>query len=207
MRDVCAAISATMVSASKSSGTCGIHAVSRPPLRPTRCRTTSFLTLRAMSPRSAPIITPSLITPRLFGQRAHVADEHVQWCAGREDRRRTGSTTASAHRPRGWCRPPRRRCRPRRRRAAPRRCGWSARRARRQDRKPDQRDVLLQRDRHDVLDALPDAGVDDLEPGVAQRAGDDLGAAVMAVQAGLGATSTRVAIRTPPAAGTRPTPL
>ena len=52
--------------------------------------------------------------------------------------------------------------------------------------KPDERDVLLQRDRHDVLDALADAGVDDLEPGVAQRAGDDLGAAVMAVEAGLG---------------------
>ena len=55
-----------------------------------------------------------------------------------------------------------------------------------QDRKPHQRNVFLQRDRHDVLDALADAGVDHLETGVAQRAGDDLGAAVMAVETGFG---------------------
>ena len=75
--------------------------------------------------------------------------------------------------------------------------------------KPDQRDVFLQRDRHDVLDALPDAGVDHLETRVAQRAGDDLGAAVMAVETGLGDDGALAgcAIRTPPAAGTRPTPL
>jgi hypothetical protein len=44
--------------------------------------------------------------------------------------------------------------------------------------------VLLQCDRDDVLDALADTGVDDLEAGVAQRPGDDLGASIMAVQTG-----------------------
>ena len=55
-----------------------------------------------------------------------------------------------------------------------------------EDRKPHQRNVFLHRDRHDVLDALPDAGVDHLEAGVAQRARDDLGAAVVAVEPGFG---------------------
>ena len=59
-----------------------------------------------------------------------------------------------------------------------------------QDRKPHQRNVFLQRDRHDVLDALPDAGVDHLETRVAQRAGDDLRAAVMAVETGFGDENT-----------------
>ncbi len=54
-----------------------------------------------------------------------------------------------------------------------------------QDRKANQRNVFLQRNRHDVLDALPDSGVDHLETRIAQRAGDDLGAAIMAVQTGL----------------------
>ncbi len=56
--------------------------------------------------------------------------------------------------------------------------------------KSDQRHVFLQRDRHDVLDALTDTGVDHLETGVAQRARDDLGAAVVAVQTGLGDENT-----------------
>ena len=58
-----AAISATMVSASKSSGTCGIHAVSRPASSAHSMSDTSFETLRAMSPRSAPIITPIALLP------------------------------------------------------------------------------------------------------------------------------------------------
>ena len=61
MRDVRAPISATMVSASKSLGTCGIHAVSRPADSAHSMSSSSFLTLRAMSPRSAPIITPRRI--------------------------------------------------------------------------------------------------------------------------------------------------
>src|SRR6266540_1303976 len=46
-------------------------------------------------------------------------------------------------------------------------------------------DVLLDRGFDDVLRRLPQAGVDDLHPGVPQRARDDLGAAVMPIQAGL----------------------
>ncbi len=38
----------------------------------------------------------------------------------------------------------------------------------------------------DHLRRLVQAGVDDLHPGVAQRGGDDLGAAVVAVETGLG---------------------
>jgi hypothetical protein len=56
----------------------------------------------------------------------------------------------------------------------------------RQDGEADECDVLLQRDRDNVLDALPDTGIDDLEPSVAQRPGDDLRAAVMSVKARLG---------------------
>ena len=55
---------------------------------------------------------------------------------------------------------------------------------------PDQRNVFLQRDRHDVLDALTDTGVDHLETGVAQRARDDLGTSVVAVQTGFGDENT-----------------
>ena len=84
-----------------------------------------------------------------------------------------------------------------------------------QDAKAHHGNVFLQCDGRDVLDAPADAGVDDLETGVAQRARDDLGAAVVAVEArfgdqdagGLRLGGSRSAIRTPPAAGTRPTPL
>lgn len=56
-----------------------------------------------------------------------------------------------------------------------------------QDRKAHQCNIFLKRDGDDVLDALPDAGVDDLEPGIAQRTRDDLGPpTVVAVQTGLG---------------------
>ena len=45
--------------------------------------------------------------------------------------------------------------------------------------------VLLDGSRRDHLRGLVQAGVDDLEPRVAQGAGDDLGAAIVAVEAGL----------------------
>src|SRR5438876_530909 len=49
-------------------------------------------------------------------------------------------------------------------------------------RQADRVDVLLDRGLDDVLRRLPQAGVDDLHAGVAQRAGDDLGPAVVAVE-------------------------
>jgi Zn-dependent protease with chaperone function len=56
----------------------------------------------------------------------------------------------------------------------------------RQDGQADHVDVLLERCRGDHLGRLAEAGVDDLEPFVAQAAGEDLGAAIVAVEAGLG---------------------
>ena len=47
-------------------------------------------------------------------------------------------------------------------------------------------DVLLDHGLDDLLGRPVQARVDHLEPGVAQRAGDDLGAAVVTVEAGLG---------------------
>src|SRR5262249_50891550 len=61
----------------------------------------------------------------------------------------------------------------------------------RQNAQADERDILLQGDRHDVLDALPNPGVDDLESGVAKRARHDLGAAIVPVEAGLGHQNPR----------------
>ena len=55
-----------------------------------------------------------------------------------------------------------------------------------QHRKPDRVDVLLDGGRRRSLRGLVQAGVDDLHAGVAQRPGDDLCAAVVAVEAGLG---------------------
>ena len=46
--------------------------------------------------------------------------------------------------------------------------------------------VFLQRGIHDHLRSLPQAGVDDFHAGIAQRAGNDFGAAVMAVEPRLG---------------------
>ena len=54
------------------------------------------------------------------------------------------------------------------------------------DREPDGVHVLLHGGGGDHLGRLVQAGVDDLEAGVAERAGDDLGAAVVAVEPGLG---------------------
>ena len=54
-----------------------------------------------------------------------------------------------------------------------------------QDRQADDVDVLLHRGGGDHLGRLVQAGVDDFHPGVAQRGGDDLGAAIVAVEAGL----------------------
>ena len=55
-----------------------------------------------------------------------------------------------------------------------------------EDAQADDVDVLLQRGLGDHLRRLADAGVDDLHAGVAQRARDDLGPAVVTVEAGLG---------------------
>ena len=55
-----------------------------------------------------------------------------------------------------------------------------------QHRQPDRVGVLLDGGLDDLLRRLVQAGVDDLHPGVAQRPGDDLGAAVVTVEAGLG---------------------
>ena len=52
-------------------------------------------------------------------------------------------------------------------------------------REPDQVGVLLDRGLHDLLRRLVQARVDHLVPGVAQRAGDDLRAAVVPVEPGL----------------------
>ena len=56
----------------------------------------------------------------------------------------------------------------------------------REERQADRVGVLLERRLGDLLGRLEQAGVDDLEARVAQRAGDHLGAAIVAVQAGLG---------------------
>ena len=55
-----------------------------------------------------------------------------------------------------------------------------------EDAEADRVDVLLQRRLDDHLRRLMQAGVDDLEPGVAQRARDDLGAAVVPVESRFG---------------------
>ena len=56
----------------------------------------------------------------------------------------------------------------------------------RQDRQADDVGVFLQGGADDLLRRLPQAGVDDLHAGVAQRARDHLGAAVVPVEPGLG---------------------
>jgi hypothetical protein len=55
-----------------------------------------------------------------------------------------------------------------------------------EDRQPDGVGVLLDDGLHDLLGRLVQARVDDLHAGVAQRAGDDLGPAVVSVEAWLG---------------------
>ena len=55
-----------------------------------------------------------------------------------------------------------------------------------EDGEPDDVGVLLDRRLDDLLGRLVQAGVDDLHAGVAQRPRDDLGAAVVAVEPGLG---------------------
>src|SRR5262245_48479599 len=56
----------------------------------------------------------------------------------------------------------------------------------RQDAQPDGVGVLLHRGGDHLLGRLVQAGVDDLEAGIAQRAGHDLGPAVVAIEARLG---------------------
>ena len=55
-----------------------------------------------------------------------------------------------------------------------------------QDREPDDVDVFLNGGGRDHLRRLVQAGVDDFHAGIAKRGGDDLGATVVAVEAGLG---------------------
>src|SRR5882757_5881632 len=55
-----------------------------------------------------------------------------------------------------------------------------------EDGEADNVDVFLYRGGGDHLRGLPEAGVDDFHAGVAEGAGNDLGAAVVAVEAGLG---------------------
>src|SRR4029077_14385973 len=92
MRDVRVPTNAPIVSASKSLGTWGIHAVSKPAASAHSMSSSSLVTLRAMSPRSAPIITPRriLFTHPLRRQLAHLLDEDIQRCAGGENRGGTG---------------------------------------------------------------------------------------------------------------------
>ncbi|OLB95228.1 MAG: hypothetical protein AUH30_15810 [Candidatus Rokubacteria bacterium 13_1_40CM_68_15] len=52
----------------------------------------------------------------------------------------------------------------------------------RQHAEPDGVGVFLHRGGDHLLGCLVEAGVDDLDAGVAQRAGDDLGAAIVAIQ-------------------------
>ena len=62
-----------------------------------------------------------------------------------------------------------------------------------QDRQADDVGILLQRGRGDLLGRLPQAGIDHLHAGIPQRAGDDLGAAVVAVEARFGDHHSRFA--------------
>ena len=55
-----------------------------------------------------------------------------------------------------------------------------------EQRQPDGVGVLLDDGLDHLVGRLVEAGVDDLEPGVPEGPGDDLGAAVVPVQAGLG---------------------
>ena len=55
-----------------------------------------------------------------------------------------------------------------------------------EDREPNDVDVFLGSCRGDHFRRLSEAGIDDLHPGVTESTGDDLGAAVVAVEAGLG---------------------
>ena len=59
-----------------------------------------------------------------------------------------------------------------------------------QDREADDVDVLLDRGGRDHLGRLVEPGVDHLHARVAQRGGDDFGAAVVAVETGLGDQNT-----------------
>ena len=64
----------------------------------------------------------------------------------------------------------------------------------RHDREADRVDRLLHRGRRDHLGRLVKAGVDDLVAGVGERAGDDLRAAIVAVEAGLGDEDAELAV-------------
>ena len=56
----------------------------------------------------------------------------------------------------------------------------------RQDRQADDIRVLLQCRRHNLLRSLPEAGIDHLHAGIAERAGNDLRPTVVTIQPGLG---------------------
>src|ERR1700739_2574150 len=93
IRELCAAISDTMVRQSKSLGTCGIHAVSSPADSAHSMSETNLATLRAISPRSAPIITPTRTIPLFLsrglvaaGQGADVPHQIIERSPGRKYR-------------------------------------------------------------------------------------------------------------------------
>ena len=67
--------------------------------------------------------------------------------------------------------------------------------------RPDDVDVLLERGRRDHLGRLAKPGVDDLEALVAQAPGEHLGAAVVAVEPGLGDEHLERAVRHAPIVG------
>ena len=54
------------------------------------------------------------------------------------------------------------------------------------NRQADDVDVFLHRGGGNHLRGLPQAGINHFHPGIAQRAGNDFGAAVMAIESGLG---------------------
>ena len=64
-----------------------------------------------------------------------------------------------------------------------------------EDREADDVDIFLGSGAGDHLGGLAQAGVDDLHAGVAEGAGDDFGAAVVAIEAGLGDENANFLVR------------
>ena len=187
MRDGVRAISATMVRQSKSLGTCGIHAVSMParlgPLDVVEQLVDLAGHVAALGPdhhAKAHSLAPSDVSLRTSWTRTSsgvpVGKTAAAPASSSFGTSACGNRAADDHRDIAGV------GRPQRVDGAGRQRHMRAG----EDRKPHQRNVFLQRDRHDVLDALADAGVDHLETRVAQRAGDDLGATIMPVEAGFG---------------------
>src|SRR5215469_10566078 len=184
---------ATMSSASRSFGICGIHAVGNPAASAQAISSSSRLTLREVSPRSGPIITPIFTSGLLRNHRlvragngAYPRDNLVE--GGASGEHRGGSCLVQLRDVAG-------------RDGAADDDGDVARAGGTQpgddlggegdvrageDGQADDGDVLLDGGRDDGVGLGPDAGEDDLEARVAQRPGDDFRAPVVAVEAGLG---------------------